>query len=346
MFNTRSRPTLITAFCTLLLAAPAQLPAQSPAVDQTTRVVAIGDIPGDFDVFVSILQQARLIDDRHHWIGGTATLVQTGDFTDRGPGVRAVMDLLMALEEQAQSADGRVVVLLGNHEVMNLVRNVRDVNPQVYASFTDSKSESRRKAAFRRYESLRMAGHLAGFTSADLQQTKEEWMAAHPPGFLEYQKAFGPKGRYGHWLRAKRVVLRLGDSIFLHAGIPPALAAVSLDEINERVRRELRVFDSYQRALIERKLILLFFMFEEILRAVADALKVVHTAATLGNGRHRGLHSLLDQVLNIRGSFAMHPNGPLWFRGYAKWNKDEGAAQMTSLLDRYGATRFIVWHTV
>ena len=55
----------------------------------------------------------------------------------------------MTLEEQAESAGGRVEVLLGNHEVMNLMRNLRDVNPHVYTSFIDGESEARRKTAFR-----------------------------------------------------------------------------------------------------------------------------------------------------------------------------------------------------
>ncbi len=46
-------------------------------------------------------------------------------------------------------------------------------------------------------------------------------MAAHPPGLLEYQEALGPQGHYGRWLRAKPVAIQLGDTIFLHAGIPP-----------------------------------------------------------------------------------------------------------------------------
>ena len=146
------RVRFVAVLCTLVLGAATLPSAQQPAADGTSRVVAIGDIHGDVDAFVSILREAELVDTEHRWIGGTATLVQTGDVTDRGPGVRAVMDLLMTLEEQAESSGGRVEVLLGNHEVMNLMRDVRDVNPQVYAGFIDSKSEGRRKSAYRAYQ--------------------------------------------------------------------------------------------------------------------------------------------------------------------------------------------------
>src|SRR5258706_9260253 len=88
------------------------------------RVVAIGDIHGDFDAFVGILQRARLVDPRNRW-SGNSILVQTGDFLDRGPKARAVMDLLMALQRDAPRQSGRVVVLMGNHEAMNIYGDLR-----------------------------------------------------------------------------------------------------------------------------------------------------------------------------------------------------------------------------
>src|SRR6266508_4386771 len=70
----------------------------SQSFGQSSRVVAIGDIHGDFDAFVGILQRTGLVDPSNRWSGGNATLVQTGDFLDRGPKARAVMDLLMSLQ--------------------------------------------------------------------------------------------------------------------------------------------------------------------------------------------------------------------------------------------------------
>src|SRR5262245_6213587 len=78
--------------------------ASSTAAAAEPRVVAIGDIHGAFDAFVANLTRVGLIDARRQWSGGKTVFVQTGDYTDRGEGERAVMDLLMALEGQAQSA--------------------------------------------------------------------------------------------------------------------------------------------------------------------------------------------------------------------------------------------------
>ena len=93
----------VAAMCSWLLAATVAPSGQQSVTEETGRVVAIGDIHGDFDAFVSVLQEAGLVDTEHRWIGGAATLGQTGDFTDRGPGLRPVMDLLME-PEQAEAA--------------------------------------------------------------------------------------------------------------------------------------------------------------------------------------------------------------------------------------------------
>ena len=100
-------------------------PAESPEF-----VVAIGDVHGDFDDFVAILQHTGLIDKQNHWTGSKSTLVQVGDLLDRGPEPRAVMDLLMALEKEASKNGGRVVSLLGNHEMMNIMGDLRYVTPR------------------------------------------------------------------------------------------------------------------------------------------------------------------------------------------------------------------------
>ena len=216
------------------------------------------------------------------------------------------------------------------------MRDVRDVNPHVYASFIDGESEARRKTAYRAYRRLRMSRLSARMTASDLRQREDEWMAAHPPGFLEYQEALGPRGQYGRWLRAKPVVIHLGDTIFLHAGIPPELAKLSLHDINQRVWRELEAFDAYRRELVERKLTLPFFTFEQILTAVQSILYPPGSQPPV----------VVERVLNIGGWLTVRPGGPLWFRGYATWPDDDGTAHVGRLLERYQAARFVVGHTV
>src|SRR5271163_4171520 len=155
---------------------PAEIPAEA--------VVAIGDVHGDFDDFIAILQRVGLIDAQHHWSGGKTILVQVGDVLDRGPKPREAMDLLMSLEKGAPSAGGRVVSLLGNHEMMNVMGDLRYVTAVNYASFAEANSEERRKSGFQAYMKWRGShAELLAELAQPMELTEEEWMARHPAGF-------------------------------------------------------------------------------------------------------------------------------------------------------------------
>ncbi len=233
----------------VLLLAGTPTPCTAAQNNAPPRVVAIGDIHGDFDSLAGILKTAGLIDASGNWSGGSATLVQVGDSTDRGAKVRQVLDLLMALEEQAKAAGGRVAVLLGNHEVLNLIGDVSYVTPEIYATFADDRSEQRRLAAYDAYVKLwaDRAGQLRQTPRAYQPVLKSVWIDAHPLGFVEYREAFSPQGRYGRWLRNKPAVLRVGDTVFMHAGINPDKAPRSLDDINKQVAGEIKRFDDLRR---------------------------------------------------------------------------------------------------
>src|SRR6266542_1056930 len=221
------------------------------------RIVAVGDVHGADVAFVSILQRAGLIDSQRKWTGGTAVLVQTGDFMDRGTGDRAVMDLLMTLEAQATAAGGRVQTLLGNHEVMNLLGENKDVAPEVFQSFADDRSESRREQGFQ----------AQAKTSRGHSLDKAAWLAAHPPGFIEYHEALKPNAPYGKWLRSKPIVAEIDGTVFMHAGINPDFTTDSLDNINRRVRRELTEWDDGVRWLEQHDLVLPFSKLSEVVAA-------------------------------------------------------------------------------
>jgi len=121
------------AAAALLLIGPAF--AQQDAWTGVDRIVAVGDVHGDFDQFVKTLRAARVIDEKNEWIGGKTHLVQVGDVLDRGPDSRKAMDLLMKLEEEASKAGGAVHALIGNHEAMVLLGDWRYVSPQEEKAF-------------------------------------------------------------------------------------------------------------------------------------------------------------------------------------------------------------------
>ncbi|RPJ53211.1 MAG: protein-tyrosine-phosphatase [Acidobacteria bacterium] len=207
-----------------------------PAAD---RIVAVGDVHGDFDRFSALLRDAGVIDKKQKWIGGRTHLVQTGDFVDRGPESRKVMDLLMRLEEQALKAGGRVHVLLGNHETMNLFGDLRYVTEGEYAAFRTPRSKEVRDAYFEEYV---QAALQKGHEAEEERRLRSKWYAEHPLGWFEHRFAFGPNGTYGKWLRQKNAVIKIGGILFLHAGISPKYSAWSIRQINDAVRKELADF--------------------------------------------------------------------------------------------------------
>jgi hypothetical protein len=298
------------------------------------RIVAIGDIHGNYDGFVSILQRAGLVDDDVHWIGGDTTFVQTGDIFDRGLEVFEVLDLLMRLQEEAAAAGGEVIVLLGNHEGMNLVGFFRDVNPDLYAKMVDKKSEKRRKQAyksFKKYWRAEAEKILEREVLEVPEEIKEQWMAAIPPGWLEYKAALGPGTHYGSWLRRRPVAVVIDEVLFVHAGIGPLLEGFSVDEINAKVVQELEIYDRLREVMIKEKLV--------PTTAELASLTNVYLEMDPKDPKYAELAAAEDW-------FVFSEHGPLWFRGAARWDEELETEHMAELLAGVGAKRMVGGHTV
>lgn len=348
---------------TLVLATHGQpIRAVPAAAAPSGRIIAVGDVHGDFDALTRLLQHAGVIDAGGRWTGGDTTLVQTGDYTDRGAKVREVLDLLMALEQQAARAKGRAIVLIGNHEAMNMTSMLRDVSPDAYARFVDAQSEDRRKAAYAAHVKLAEARRaaLARFEGAvtvpKVYEPPEEaaWMQARPPGYIEYVEAFGPKGVYGKWLRQRPALVRLGDHVFVHGGLNPEVSPRKLDNVSDQARKELERFDRMRNYMVDRQLALPFFTFEELLEAGRTELNRVVAEAQQRAGFAQDIqaapadlaaHPLAD-LMTLETWSLVNADSPLWFRGFASWSSDDGAKRVDELQRRYGKVRFIVGHTM
>jgi hypothetical protein len=334
----------ISAFLFLMLIGLAWAGPAKTAADQREAVVAIGDVHGDYDDFVTILQRAGLIDAQHHWTGDQTTLVQVGDLLDRGPKPREVMDLLMSLEKEAPKAGGRVVSLLGNHEMMNLMGDLRYVTVENYATFADSNSAERQRSAYQEYVKWRSShAQLLAELPHPMELTETEWMARHPPGFIEQREAFSPKGSYGKWLRVHSAVAKIGGVIFLHGGLHPDLANLKLDAINDRIQDEIKAFDAAKQYLQDEKLILPFFDLQEITATLQAELVAEHKSRVPANEQRQ---ARLTQFLGYGDWLSVRVDGPLWFRGYDQWSEEDGAAQVDKILNAYKAIHIVVGHTV
>jgi hypothetical protein len=365
--RTLIRAGLLGALATSTLIAQSRAPSGRfealGRIPAAPRLVAIGDVHGAYDSFLQILQSVGLVDGSRRWSGGSATLVQTGDITDRGAQVRETMDLLMALELQAAASGGRVLALLGNHEAMNMVGDLHDVSAAAYASFVTEESEARREKAYEEYAELCRVRREAAPGVPDPPAVpavyqlpdKDAWMKAHPPGFLEYVEAFGPEGYYGRWLRSRQSVVQVGDTLFLHGGISPRFAKDKPDDLSRQVQRELRTFDDYRQHLVSRQLILPWFDIAQILQAVDFERKLLLSAASQPaapdspsplatlDQRHA---AVLDGMQGLGGWAIFREDGPLWFRGYAMWDPEQGAEEAARILERQRVRRIVVGHTI
>ncbi|HEV8385674.1 MAG TPA: metallophosphoesterase, partial [Candidatus Acidoferrales bacterium] len=323
----------------------------SPALAQSSaRLVAVGDVHGDYDALVSILQQAALIDSKLNWSGKNATLVQTGDLLDRGAKCRQVMDLIMKLEAEAPKSGGRVIVLMGNHEAMNIIGDLRYAEA-MYSSFADGNSERRRKAAYDAYAAWRRERTQAGVLPANGGTSDEAtWMAAHPLGYVEQREAMSTSGNYGRWLRARPAVAQVGTTLFLHGGISPEVAELARtpDNIVKRVQSEAAQFDHLMRVFVRQKTILPNFDLAETLGAVQAELQFRkknpgRLTADVASEK-RQLDDLVE-FTGFNGWFMVNPQGPLWFRGYASWSDEEGKTQIAKVLEKLGVSQIVVGHT-
>lgn len=211
-------------------------------IDRVERIVAMGDLHGDWDGYMATLRAARLVDDRGRWQAGKTQLVQTGDIADRGPDTRRIIEHMARLARQAERAGGRVHNLMGNHEAMNVYGDLRYVTPGEYAAWADRRSERLRERYFDQWMAQMEENSPEEFAALpdDFEST---WMARHPEGWLEHRYAWSPRwdddGEMYEWVRDQHVAVRIDRFVFLHGGISSVYCTSSLADWTERARDAL-----------------------------------------------------------------------------------------------------------
>ena len=151
------------------------------------KIVAIGDIHGDFSVLIESLKVSEVINDNLQWIAGGTYVVQVGDvFDGGGRGLHRatgeieeikILEFLYDLHQQAIKKGGKVISLIGNHELMNILGDFR-------------------------YASKEQIDGLGGY-----QQRKE---FLKPGGVLAKKLACNSLG-----------IVKIGDWVFVHGGLLP-----------------------------------------------------------------------------------------------------------------------------
>lgn len=299
------------------------------------RVVAVGDLHGGYEVFESILRETGVVDGSGRWADPGACLVQLGDVVDRGGKPRAVLDLLMDLTRQAP---GRVEMLLGNHEVMVLVGDLRYTNRVEFEAFAGEESPEEREAAFREFRRSVLDGGAESTARAEFE-------ARFPRGWFAHRRAFSPSGRYGAWLLQRPSLLRIDRTLFVHGGVSEAWADRGIDAINATIEGEILEYVTLRDRLEKEGMLDPFLGFGEAFEAVRSRLQAsVSAPGGIPEGERERVEDAVA-FMSLLQALAWSPNGPLWNRAFSGQDEAKLTEWVPRVLTRLGAERVVVGHT-
>ncbi len=176
-----------------------------PAVQ---RIVALGDLHGDLEAAREALRLAGVMGADGKWSGGRTVLVQTGDILDRGDEEPEILELFDSLAAQARASGGGVLLLNGNHELMNAYQDFRYVTEDGFADYADTPPPPTPDSAFLALDTIHR-GRAA---------------------------AFLPGGSMALRIARFNTAVAVGNTVFAHGGVLPANVDLGLDSLNARVR--------------------------------------------------------------------------------------------------------------
>jgi hypothetical protein len=295
------------------------------------RVVAFADVHGAYAELTGLLRSVGVVDEDLRWTGGRTHLVSVGDLLDRGADSRKVMDLLMRLQGEAATAGGRVHVVLGNHEAMNVLGDLRYVDPGEYAAFADEEPRGQRDALRAEWTARNGADSAAAFD------------AKFPPGYFGHRAGFSPRGRYGQWLLGLPVAIVVNDSVFMHGGPSKVLTGLSVQEINLRYRAALRDYLVTLEVLEIAQLVRPEDPYSERPALAQQRLAAVTTADEVSLAR---LKEAVQRFAAADRNPFIQPDGPNWYRGAALCNECSEADVLDPFLATVGVRRLVIGHTV
>ncbi|MDJ0813317.1 MAG: metallophosphoesterase [Woeseiaceae bacterium] len=299
--------------------------------DGVSRIVAIADVHGAYDAMVEAMQSAEVVDADLSWVAGDAHLVIVGDLLDRGPDSRPAMDLLMQLEGEAEAAGGRVHVLIGNHEAMNLMGDMRYVSAWEYAAFADEEQPEERERWFAAYAQQRAPADQAPEALATVFRQK------FPAGYFAHRRAFSSEGKYGEWLLSKPAIVVINRTAFVHGGLSPMVEQIGLQGVNGRLIGEMGDYVRHVERLYMAGVLLPTDNFHDHPAILARHMPGLDTSVDV-------LQSI-EAVKKLNGSSLNALDGPLWYRGNVVCSELIEDDKLAGALEAIGADRVVIGHT-
>lgn len=207
------------------------------------RIVAVGDLHGDYSAWQDIARSAGIIDAGGHWAGGKTILVQLGDVTDREPDSLKIIRSLQQLQREAPRKGGKVVTVLGNHEAMNLLGDNRYTTPGEYAAMVNAQSAALRDRVYDANRAKFEAFDKAQNPAITAEQVRAQWMSQHPLGWVEHKLAWSPSGELGKWATGNPAIVKIDGTLFVHGGISAEYAKASIEDVNRRIAAAMQAGD-------------------------------------------------------------------------------------------------------
>ncbi len=312
-----------------ILALPLAASAEQYRWTGVERVVAVSDPHGAYAALLKTLQNAAVINDNQQWAGGETHLVITGDLLDRGAESRKIMDLVMALESQALESGGMVHLTLGNHEVMNLVGDLRYVSAGEYAAFAGDESADERERWFDIFWQNR--------EGKDEATLRAEFDSSRPAGFYAHRQAFRSDGHYGSWLLSKPVMVVVNETVYVHGGLSPLVAEYDLESLNAELRAQLVDYVRQTEVLNDAGQLDPAVNFYDH----SDAA----TAIAANTTPESAVNEAAAAVIDLSGASIHGIQSPLWYRGTVGCSTLLEDDTLTAALNALGATRAVIGHT-
>lgn len=188
--------------------APASEKSRMP--EPKGRLVVLGSLLGNLGATKAALKAAGAIDDAGKWSGGDLVVVQLGNVFGPHKDEKATLALLDDLAAQAKAAGGALYRVTGEHEILNVALNFKDiVGPQGFKDYAKEKSESPQVEALPANQRGRAAMFAAG-------------------------------GPLAVKIAEQKLVMVVGDTLFAHGAVLEDHVKKGVDNINDEGSRWMK----------------------------------------------------------------------------------------------------------